>query len=71
MCWAFCNVLGFLSRKIRLHFFEAQETMTAQFVIESIEALLPQLSGPMVLALDNASVHRKSRARLPRAWHFY
>ena len=38
-CWAFCNVLGFLSRKSRLHFFEAQKTMTAQFVIESIEAL--------------------------------
>ena len=63
------NVLGFLSRKSRLHFFQAQETMTAQFVIESIEALLPQLSGPTVLVLDNASVHRSKLVQAKRrAW---
>ena len=60
------NVLGFLSRKNCLHFFEAQETMTAQFVIESIEALLPQLSGPTVLVLDNASVHRSKLVQAKR-----
>ena len=60
------NVLCFLSRKNCLHFFEAQETMTAQFVIESIEALLPQLSGPMVLVLDNASVHRSKLVQAKR-----
>ena len=60
------NVLGFLSRKSRLHFFQAQETMTAQLVIESIEALLPQLSGPMVLVLDNASVHRSKLVQAKR-----
>ena len=60
------NVLGFLSRKSRLYFFEAQETMTAQFVIESIEALLPQLSGPTVLVLDNASVHRSKLVQAKR-----
>ena len=65
-CWAFCNVLGFLSRKNCLYFFEAQETMTAQFVIESIEALLPQLSGPTVLVLDNASVHRSKLVQAKR-----
>ena len=54
------NVLGFLSRKSRLHFFQAQEKITAAFVIEGVEALLPQLSGPTVLVLDNASVHRFS-----------
>ena len=32
----------------------------------SIEALLPQLSGPTVLVLDNASVHR---AKLVQAKH--
>ena len=34
------NVFGFLSRKGRLHFFQAPERMTADFVIESIEELL-------------------------------
>ena len=63
------NVLGFLSRKNCLHFFEAQKTMTAQFVIESIETLLPQLSGPTVLVLDNASVHRSKLVQAKRhAW---
>ena len=60
------NVLGFLSRKNCLYFFEAQETMTAQFVIESIETLLPQLSGPTVLVLDNASVHRSKLVQAKR-----
>ena len=60
------NVLGFLSRKSRLYFCEAQETMTAQFVVESIEALLPQLSGPTVLVLDNASVHRSKLVQAKR-----
>jgi len=60
------NVLGFLSRKSRLHFFQAQEKITAQFVIESIEALLPQLSGPTVLVLDNASVHRSKLVQAKR-----
>ena len=59
-------MLGFLSRKSRLHFFEAQETMTAQFVIESIEALLPHLSGPTVLVLDSASVHRSKLVQAKR-----
>ena len=40
--------------------------MTAQFVIESIEALLPQLSGPTVLVLDNASVHRSKLVQAKR-----
>jgi len=63
------NVLGFLSCKSRLHFFQAQEKITAQFVIESIEALLPQLSGPTVLVLDNASVHRSKLVQAKRrAW---
>ena len=66
VCWAFCSVLGFLSRKSHLHFFEARETMTAQFVIESIEALLPQLSGPTVVVLDNASVHRSKLVQAKR-----
>ena len=43
--------------------------MTAQFVIESIEALLPQLSGPTVVVLDNASVHRSKLVQAKRhAW---
>ncbi len=56
------NVLGFLSRHGKLNHFEAQTRITAAFVVESIEALietlLPTLSGPTVLVLDNASMHR-------------
>lgn len=51
------SVLGFLSREGNLHTFETQEKITASFVIESIEALLPSLSRPTVLVLDNATVH--------------
>ena len=52
------NVLGFLSRQNCLHTFQAQEKMTAQFVVESIEALLPALPASTILVLDNATVHR-------------
>ena len=38
--------------------------MTASFIIESVEALLPSLCCPTVLVLDNATVHR---ARLVQA----
>ena len=60
------NVLGFLSRRSRLHTFEAQGRITAQFVLESVEALLPELSGPTVLVLDNASVHRSKLVQAKR-----
>ena len=60
------NVLGFLSRKSRLHFFQAQERITAQFVLDSVEALLPSLSGPTVLVLDNATVHRSKLVQAKR-----
>ena len=52
------NVLGFLSRAGHLHHFETPQKITAAFVIESVEALLPALPGPTVLVLDNATVHR-------------
>lgn len=60
------NVLGFLSRRRRLHTFQAQAQMTAGFVIESIEALLPSLRCPTVLVLDNASVHRSKLVQARR-----
>lgn len=60
------NVLGFLSRQSRLHTFAAQERITAQFVVDSIETLLPSLSGPTVLVLDNASVHRSKLVQAKR-----
>ena len=60
------NVLGFLSRQSRLHSFQAQERITAQFVVNSIETLLPSLSGPTVLVLDNASVHRSKLVQAKR-----
>jgi transposase len=39
---------------------------TASFVIESIEALLPLLSRPTVLVLDNATVHRSKAVQAKR-----
>jgi transposase len=60
------NVLGFLSRQNRLHTFQAQEKMTAQFVIQSIQTLLPTLGCPTVLVLDNASVHRSKLVQAKR-----
>lgn len=52
------NVLGFLSRQSCLHSFQTQEKITAAFVVESLEALLPTLPRPTILVLDNATVHR-------------
>lgn len=60
------NILGFLSRQNCLHSFQAQERMTAQFVADSIEALLPSLTKPTVLVLDNASVHRSKVVQVKR-----
>jgi len=60
------NALGFLSRAGSLHHFETQERITASFVIESIEALLPVVSGPTVVVLDNASVHRSKLVKAKR-----
>ena len=60
------NVLGFLSRTNHLHTFQAQERLTADFVIESIETLLPNLPCPTVLVLDNASVHRAKQVQAKR-----
>ena len=57
------SVLGFLSRSGCLHSFATQERMTAPFVIECIEALLPSLLRPTVLVLDNATVHRSKLVR--------
>ncbi len=63
------NVLGFMSRQGCLHHFSTREKMTAQFVIDSIEALLPALPGPTVLVLDNATVHRCKLVRAKqREW---
>ena len=60
------NVLGFLSRSGRLHWFSTQEKLTAPFVIECIEALLPTLLHPTVLVLDNATVHRSKLVQAKR-----
>ena len=41
--------------------------MTAQFVIECIEALLPTLLRPTMLVLDNATVHRSKLVQAKRS----
>ena len=60
------NVFGLLSKQGRLHSFATQERITAEFVIKSIEALLPTLPGPTVLVLDNATVHRSRLVQAKR-----
>lgn len=60
------SVLGFLSRQGKLHHFGTPEKITAEFVIESIEALLPALRCPTVLVLDNATVHRCKQVQAKR-----
>ena len=60
------NVLGFLSRRSRLHAFEAKKRVNAQFVLDSVDALLPRLVKPTVLVLDNASVHRSKLIKAKR-----
>jgi len=60
------SVLGFVSRSCRLRSFATQEKLTAQFVIQSIEALLSTLSCPTVLVLDNATVHRSKLVQAKR-----
>jgi len=60
------SALGFLSRQGCLHHFETQEKITASFVIQSIEALLPSISRPTVLVLDNATVHRSKLVQAKR-----
>lgn len=48
------NVLGFLSKSGCLHSFPIQDKIKARYLVESIEALLPNLGRPTVLVLDNA-----------------
>jgi hypothetical protein len=52
------SVFGLLSRQGSLHSFQTEKPITAQFILESVEALLPTLCCPTVLVLDNATVHR-------------
>ena len=60
------NVFGLMSCQGPLRCFQAQKRITASFVIESIETLLPSLCRPTVLVLDNASVHRSKLVRAKR-----
>lgn len=62
------SVLGFFrSRDGALWSYPTTERLTAEYVVESVEALLPQLVRPAVLVLDNASVHRAKAVREKRA----
>ncbi len=59
-------MLGFPGKGGSLHSFQTQEKITAQFVIQSIEALLPTLARPTVLVVDNATVHRSKLVQAKR-----
>ena len=53
------SVLGLLRcRDGKLWRFPTRERITARYVIQSVEALLPALERPTVVVLDNAGVHR-------------
>ncbi len=60
------SVLGLMSRAGQLHSFPTQDKVTAQHLINSIETLLPA-SVPIVVVLDNASVHRAKGVREKQA----
>ena len=60
------NVLGFLSKDGFLRHWQTPGKMTTPFVIASIESLLPALSRPTVLVLDNATVHRSKLVQAKR-----
>ena len=60
------SVFGLLSRQGGLHSFPTQERITAQFVVDSLEAVLPRLCRPTVLVLDNATVHRSKLVQAKR-----
>lgn len=61
------NVLGMMSRAGGLQHFSTTEKITANFVIESVEAVLPTLLQPTVLVLDNATVHRSKLVQSKRS----
>jgi len=52
------NVLSFLRHDSQVWSFSTQQTVTTEYFIASVEALLPHLDRPTVVVLDNASVHR-------------
>ena len=60
------NVLGFLTRQNTLYNFCHSGRMTAQFLVDSIDALVPSLTGPTVLVLDNSTVHRANLVKAKR-----
>lgn len=67
------SVLGFWRRDNRFWFFPLQGRMTADFFIQSVERLLKQREQekeetPVVLVLDNASVHRARAVHGRRAY---
>ncbi len=53
------NVFGFLSRANKARTWTSEKTITAQFVVDSIEEWVSEkLAKPRVLVLDNARIHR-------------
>lgn len=62
------NVLGMLSHDgAKLHHFTTDQPLTSHFVIQSIESLLPTLTQPTVLVLDNAGPHRSQAVQERRS----
>ena len=63
------SVLGFWRRDNRLWSFPCTQRMTAQHLIQSVEAMLPQLDKDKqtVLVLDNAPIHRAKCVREKQA----
>lgn len=61
------NVLGFLRRDCTLHSAPTEQTVTAEHVIASVEALRRHYGpGPHVIVVDNATIHRSKAVRAKR-----
>lgn len=61
------NVLGFLRRDGHLQSVTTSQAVQAEHFIAAVERLLPTLSRPSVLVVDNASVHRSRAVQQKRA----
>ena len=65
------NLLGFLSRqnclhKSYLHSFCHSGRLTAQFLVDSVHALLPALTNPTIRVFNVTSVHRAKLVKAKR-----
>lgn len=57
------NCFGMISRQNQLHYTTTSGSITAAFVVDTLETLSWQLSKPTVVVLDNARIHTGAKVR--------